>query len=148
MNSARRYLRSISIALSLSACALLLRSWGSSDRALASTPSTTHTHAATVCERYVFAKVSDLIAGLTKLGYQGAVVDVDVEGTWYQNEVAQLNQEVDFKYHQGSKESDAWNSVFREYFSAPRLQGLANGDTVKETEREAREVIGRWCTKA
>lgn len=133
------------IVLSACVCALMLSSCGSSARALGSTGEFGRARSTSACEHYVYTQASELLSGVIQRGYKGAVTDEGVEGTWYQNEVAQLTQEVDVRYHLGSKESDAWNHVLHAYLSGPELRALANRVMVKSNDRAVKSNIRRWC---
>jgi hypothetical protein len=98
------------------------------------------------CVQYVDASVTDLMSGLRVRGYERAVVDEGVEGTWFQNEVAQLTQQVDQRFHLGSRESDAWKGILRLYFSGSTLRKLSSGNTLA-SDRAVRSSVERWCLK-
>lgn len=129
--------RRLSIALIACACALLLSSCGvDASRSSASN-----------CEKYVFAAASELVSGLRARGYDGAVVDEGVEGTWYQNEVAQLTQQLELKYHLGSRVSNAWSGVLHDYLSGSTLRKLATRKMVKPSDRAMRSSVERECVE-
>jgi hypothetical protein len=147
METLSRALHRVTIVPIFCACALLLYSCEPGARALGSSANSARASSTNACERYVNAAASELISGVAKRGYQGAVIDQGVEGTWYQNEVAELTQQLDFKYGLGSTESDAWNKDLHAYLSRAALRTLTNGEKVKDSHAASKSIIRRWCAR-
>lgn len=135
------------IAFIFCVCALFLGSCKPGVRALGTSTNSARADSSNACDRYVNAAASKLISGVAQRGYESAVIDEGVEGTWYQNEVAGLTQQLDFKYGLDSPESDAWNKVLHDFLSPTALRALTDEEKVKETGAASKSIIGLWCAR-